>query len=356
MPRKAAEKKVTSDTVGKVCLITGGCGFVGQHIASMLHDKGHEIILFDRIDLKDPRYRVITGDLTNESDMLAACRGVDAVFHVAAVITNGRNEALMQKVNVEGTKTVIRHAKRRVSNNLSIRAQRRLFSTGKTSFTPMKPRRIPQIPGWLRAHQGRGRAAGARRKRCRRSPDVRYPTARHLWSARQQPDANAVPHERQAAAGAHWRRRNVVPTLRMWRMWPWGVLALERLQEGSPVCGQAYFVTNGEPVRCAAVPYKYCGGCLPLRCAVYSMWGFMERIIYALSGKRLHFSLPHWLMIRVGRVVDVITRLTGRGPDFLTPYKVRDIQTHILIRSHTHTLLDMCYRCSPLRWFCISYH
>ena len=70
--------------------------------------------MFDRVDGAglwpgQPRVAAIQGDLLSKGDLTAAIRahGVGAVLHVAAPHPNGDDRALFQRVNVDGTATVI---------------------------------------------------------------------------------------------------------------------------------------------------------------------------------------------------------------------------------------------------------
>jgi dTDP-L-rhamnose 4-epimerase len=76
-------------------LITGGAGFIGSHTADALLAKGHEVRVLD--SLEPPVHRDgawpaylsreierMKGDVRDEATLLAALRGVDAVYHLAA--------------------------------------------------------------------------------------------------------------------------------------------------------------------------------------------------------------------------------------------------------------------------------
>lgn len=104
-----------ASAVGKShCLVTGGSGFLGQHIVQQLLDTGkHEVTVFDvrpNDALSAKGVTVIVGDLRKPDDVKAACKGVDVVFHVATAAptgTNSLNVALMESVNVQGTQNVV---------------------------------------------------------------------------------------------------------------------------------------------------------------------------------------------------------------------------------------------------------
>jgi 3beta-hydroxy-delta5-steroid dehydrogenase/steroid delta-isomerase len=99
--------------VGPVCLVTGGSGYVGKHLVRRLLELGCEVRALDLAPFEgDPRVTSIVGDIRQMSDMGPACKGVDTVFHTAAIIntlTLARPSVRRQVygVNVEGTECVI---------------------------------------------------------------------------------------------------------------------------------------------------------------------------------------------------------------------------------------------------------
>lgn len=95
-------------------LVTGGAGFTGRHLVESLMKEGHGVTAidlpgpaFDRLSESGARAEVC--DLCGNGDDLARlCEGKDTVFHVAALASPwGRREAFF-KVNVNGTENVIR--------------------------------------------------------------------------------------------------------------------------------------------------------------------------------------------------------------------------------------------------------
>jgi dihydroflavonol-4-reductase len=101
-------------------LVTGAGGFIARHVASALLDAGADVVAFDRRFATDPATaalaraaELIEGDVLDLDSVRRAVSGCDAVFHLAAVYSYARvDAALMQSVNVEGTRTVLEAATR----------------------------------------------------------------------------------------------------------------------------------------------------------------------------------------------------------------------------------------------------
>jgi len=71
------------------CLVTGGAGFLGRNLVKVLLQSGCQVsALVNRtaLDFQHPNLTLIRGDITSFSDMERACKGIDTVFHTAALI------------------------------------------------------------------------------------------------------------------------------------------------------------------------------------------------------------------------------------------------------------------------------
>jgi len=75
--------------------VAGGAGYIGSVLCRQLYDSGHEVTAFDRLmfgaqsleDLLDePRFRLIEGDIRDESALGKAIPGHDAVVVLAAIV------------------------------------------------------------------------------------------------------------------------------------------------------------------------------------------------------------------------------------------------------------------------------
>lgn len=104
-------------------LVTGGTGFLGQHLARALLDQGHSITLLGR-DFRRCGALIAAGatplpvDLRDRTATIAACAGIDAVYHVGALSAPWGRRADFQAINVDGTANIItgcqRHAVQRL--------------------------------------------------------------------------------------------------------------------------------------------------------------------------------------------------------------------------------------------------
>lgn len=94
-------------------LVTGGGGFIGSHLTAALAASGKdEVVVFDnfstgnRTNLKDIRCTIVEGDLRNPAALDEAVKGVDTVFHHAALCSVAKSmedPVTTHDVNATGT-------------------------------------------------------------------------------------------------------------------------------------------------------------------------------------------------------------------------------------------------------------
>lgn len=88
--------------------------YVPCSLACSLHRKGAKVVLFDTIPPQQEvpaDFEVIQGDIRDYAQVERAVSGVDCVFHIASYGMSGReqlNRHLIEAVNVEGTKNILR--------------------------------------------------------------------------------------------------------------------------------------------------------------------------------------------------------------------------------------------------------
>jgi len=101
-------------------LITGGAGFIGSHLAELLINKGHEVIVVDNLlsgrmlNLKviseHPHFRFVNADIRDSTALLPLFEGIDWVFHLAGLadlVPSIEMPAQYYSTNVTGTFNVL---------------------------------------------------------------------------------------------------------------------------------------------------------------------------------------------------------------------------------------------------------
>lgn len=97
-------------------LVTGANGFTGSHLVQALVNRGDSVVAFVRKSsdvsrLANCPVTYAYGDITDGASLQAAMVGVDIVCHTAAYVELGVvNDALMERVNVDGTRMVLQAA------------------------------------------------------------------------------------------------------------------------------------------------------------------------------------------------------------------------------------------------------
>lgn len=109
------------DLKNKKFLVTGGAGFIGSHVVDqLLEENVKEVIIYDDLSagrkenikeaLKDNRCVFVKGDILDKKLLDKVIRGVDGVFHLAAVslLRCYGDPDLGFEVNIRGTFNVIK--------------------------------------------------------------------------------------------------------------------------------------------------------------------------------------------------------------------------------------------------------
>lgn len=100
-------------------LVTGGCGFIGSHLADHLIGEGHRVTILDdmstgRLENKPLLAKLVVGDVADPDAVHQAMEGVDGVFHLAAVASVQRSREMWaetHRTNLSGTVTVFEAAR-----------------------------------------------------------------------------------------------------------------------------------------------------------------------------------------------------------------------------------------------------
>jgi len=149
----------------KTVLVTGGAGFIGSHLVDALVQRGQRVRVLDNFSTGDPanldevagQIDLIEGDLTDMDAVQQAMKGVEVVFHQAALASVPRsvaNPLATHRACVDGTLNVLLAARdagvRRVVYAASSSAygnSARLPKTETDPTAPLSPYAVAKLAG-----------------------------------------------------------------------------------------------------------------------------------------------------------------------------------------------------------------
>ncbi|PNH01364.1 Sterol-4-alpha-carboxylate 3-dehydrogenase, decarboxylating [Tetrabaena socialis] len=285
-------------------LVTGGAGFLGRHVVrQLLESGGYEVTVFDvRKPEGEPQpHAALVGDLRKPDDVAAAVAGMDVVFHVATAAPTGENAlniALMQSVNVDGTRLLLEACLAAgVSRVVYTSSASVVFDgsplvmvdeTAPYAAKPMDHYTRTKIEGEQLVLQYNGRALA--RPAARDGATALATVALRPSGIFGEGDAVFVPTlVRNARAGKMkyvlGSGRNECDFTYAGNVAHAHLLAAAALRPGSAVAGKPYFITNGEPKR---------------------FWGMMGDMCEGLGYGRPRIHLPYLLVLMLAMVFEYL--------------------------------------------------
>ncbi|MBJ6726273.1 NAD-dependent epimerase/dehydratase family protein [Geomesophilobacter sediminis] len=291
-------------------LVTGGGGFLGFSLVKQLVARGASVRSFSRGEyqpLANLGVEQLRGDLSNRDAVVAAAKGCDVVFHVAAKAGIWGSFAEYFDANVTGTENVLQACR---SNGIS-----RLVYTGSPSVVfdgsdvEGGNESLP-YPAHFEANYPKTKAIAEQLVLAANSPALATVSLRpHLiWGPG---DNHLVPRIVAKARAGKLRRIGdrpcLVDTVYVDNAAQAHLHAADRLTPGSPIAGKAYFISNGEP--------------LPL-------WDMVNRILAAADLPPVQRSVPPGVAYAVGTICEGIwnlLKLSGEPP--MTRFVARELAT-----------------------------
>jgi nucleoside-diphosphate-sugar epimerase len=233
-------------------LVTGGAGFLGRYITEQLVARGDTVRVFSRGDypeLERLGVECVRGDIRDTASVRAACQGIDAVFHTAALPGIWGSWREFHSVNTLGTFNVIDGCVAEEVPKLIYTSSPSVVydgqpHTGANETLPYPQHYMTHYPqskalgeqAVLRLNGARGIATVALR------PHL-------IWGPR---DNHLIPRLVQRAKSGRLRRvgagDNLISMSYVENAAAAHLQAADRLAPGSPVAGQAYFINEPEPV------------------------------------------------------------------------------------------------------------
>lgn len=233
-------------------LVTGGGGFLGRYIVEQLVARGDQVRVFSRrrySELDALGVESLIGDLQDTSAVIAACEGMDIVFHAAALPGIWGPWKLFHGVNTLGTQNVIEGCRRHGVGRLVFTSSPSVVYDGHDHLGADES--LPYATNFL-CHYPHSKALAERAVLAANGIDRLATCALRphlIWGPR---DTQLIPRLIERAKRGQLRRvgdgKNVISMVYVENAARAHLLAADALTLKSPVAGQAYFINEPEPV------------------------------------------------------------------------------------------------------------
>lgn len=298
----------------RTILITGGQGFVGRALVERFADLGHEVTcadINDRPFRNDVRF--IKLDIRNAEAVISACASVDSIIHNASLVHTKHNRVEdVWAVNLNGTEHLLAACKKHkiprftYISSASAVYEGRDIENGDESLPYSSISQAPYADSKIAAEKIALAFNGTGVTRsCAIRPHVVFGHGDNrlvpsiVDKAKQGKMTKAIGNRDKLSDFTYIS--NLVDAV---------VAAEDRLVPGSPVCGQAYFITNGEPM---------------------AFFDFIEKLIVEIGYPPIKGKVPYWLAYGVAAVMEAIDTLRGgtlHAEGGLSRFSVRYMVTH----------------------------
>jgi len=234
-------------------LVTGGGGFLGLYIVEQLLDAGWQVRVLCRGDyprLRELGVEVQHADLRDRAAVIAACCGIDAVFHAAAVPGIHGPWELFHGINTLGTEHILAGCREHRVSKLIYTSSPSVVFDGEDHLDADES--LPYPTRWLSyyphskalAEQAVLRASDETLATCALRPHL-------IWGPR---DTQLIPRLIARARAGRLRLvgdgRNLISMAYVENVAAAHLQAAAHLAPGSAVAGQAYFINEPQPVPC----------------------------------------------------------------------------------------------------------
>lgn len=138
--------------------VTGGAGFIGQHLVNYLLNEGHDVIIYDNLKnsskskithLLDNGALLVRGDITDFKSLSKNMTGSDCVIHLAAKIAvqeSIKSPEQTHHVNVTGTVNLLRACVAQKIHNVIAASSAAVFGNPKDLPLSENSQTIPISP------------------------------------------------------------------------------------------------------------------------------------------------------------------------------------------------------------------
>jgi len=292
-------------------LVTGATGFLGLYLVEQLVAGGDRVRAFCRRvtpELQALGVETALGDIRDAAAVELACRGVDTVFHTAAVAGIWGPWKLFYETNTLGTEHVIAGCLQHEVNKLVFTSSPSVTFDGRDQCgldesAPYASRWLAHYPHTKALAEQQVLAVNGRNGllTCSLRPHL-------IWGPR---DRHLIPRLLERQRQGKLRRvgdgNNLIDMIYVENAATAHLQAAGALVPASPVCGQPYFLSQGEPVNCWhwIDDILALGGLPPVHGRIslptaYAIGGALEAV-YRTLGLRGEPRMTRFLATQLGR-------------------------------------------------------
>jgi nucleoside-diphosphate-sugar epimerase len=284
-------------------LVTGGNGFLGRFVVEALRRRGDSVRVLSRTgsDPETPDVESLPGDLRDADAVSRAAEGVDCIFHAAAYVGPMWGDRLRyMSINVDGTRNVIdacrRHGVRKMVFTSSSSVV--FHMADEAGIDESRP-----YPGRYYSPYAETKSMAERLVLAANGPELMTCALRphFIWGPR---DNHLTPsiigRARRGRLAQVGSGNNLIDITYVENAAHAHVLAVDALSPGSAVCGRAYFISDGEPVR---------------------LWQWINELLLGVSAPPVERRIPYRVAYGMGFVSEILcTLFPWLGEPRLTRY------------------------------------
>jgi 2-alkyl-3-oxoalkanoate reductase len=235
-------------------LVTGGGGFLGQAIVRQLLARGNAVRILARGDYPDlvaAGAELQRGDIRQADTVLQAAAGCSAVIHTAAIAGIWGPRQKYYEINTLGTEHVLSACRTQQIQRLVFTSSPSVTFAGTDQAGVNES--VPYPTQWLCAYPETKALAEQAVLAANDGQQLRTVALRpHLiWGPG---DPHLIPRLIERARAGQLRRvgngQNLIDMIYIDNAALGHLQALDALEPGAKLCGQAYFLSQGEPVNC----------------------------------------------------------------------------------------------------------
>lgn len=235
-------------------LVTGGGGFLGLYVVEQLVERGDRVRAVCRREsrrLAELGVEVVRADLRDREATVAACRGMDAVFHVGGVTGFGGSWKHFHDNNTLATRHVVEGCRTHGVGRLVYTSSPSVTFNGSSQEGVDESAPYPRR--WL-CHYPHSKALAEQHVLSSNGQSGLLTCALRphlIWGPR---DRSLIPSILDKARRGSLCRvgngENLIDMVYVENAAAAHLLAADALTPGSPAAGRPYFISQGEPVNC----------------------------------------------------------------------------------------------------------